>query len=140
MSWKPPKSPYNLVQRQFHDDPWRLLVACVFCNLTKRVQAEPIMWEFFDRWPTPEAAAHADEEEISELLKTLGLYRRRAKTLKKMSAGFLEGNWKEPKDLYGIGKYANDAYRIFCVGDWKDVEPKDHALTWYHDWLKENHA
>jgi methyl-CpG-binding domain protein 4 len=98
------------------------------------------MWQFFERWPTPEAAANADEEEISALLKTLGLYKRRAKTLKRMSAGFLKGDWKEPKDLYGIGKYANDAWHIFCVGDWKSVEPKDHALTWYHDWLKENYG
>ena len=43
MAWVPPKSPYSLVQRQFYDNPWRLLVACVFCNLTKRVQAEPII-------------------------------------------------------------------------------------------------
>lgn len=140
MSWIPPKSPYNLVQRQFYDNPWRLLVACVFCNLTKRNTAEPYMWKFFERWPTPEAVAHADEEEIVNLIRDLGLYRRRAKALKKMSAQFLEMDWKEPKELYGIGKYANDAWHIFCVGNWESIKPKDHALTAYHNWLRESYA
>jgi methyl-CpG-binding domain protein 4 len=138
MSWIPPKSPYGLIQRQFYDDPWRLLVSCVFCNLTKRVVAEPIMWQFFERWPTPEEAAEADESEIAELLKKLGLHRRRARTLKVMSQQFIDGNWLEPDELYGIGKYANDAYHIFCIGDWWNVMPKDHALSWYHEWLTEN--
>jgi hypothetical protein len=35
----------------------------------------------------------------------------------------------------GIGKYANDAYRIFCCGEFKDVQPQDHALNKYHEWL-----
>lgn len=141
MTWIPPKSPYGLVQRQFYDNPWRLLVACIFCNLTKRVQAEPIMWEFFEQWPTPEAAAAASEEQIRQLLKPLGLSSRRAHTLVRMSQEYLLKDWQEAKDLYGIGKYGNDAWLIFCEGRWCEVAPKDHALTWYHDWLKEkNHA
>ena len=47
-----------------------------------------------------------------------------------------QGAWKTAKDLYGIGKYGDDAWHIFCVGDWKDVEPNDHALNNYHDYLK----
>jgi len=35
----------------------------------------------------------------------------------------------------GIGKYANDAYRIFCCGEWQGVQPNDHALNKYHEWL-----
>jgi len=136
--WIPPESPYGLVQRQFHDDPWRLLVSCIFCNLTKRVQAEPIMWEFFERWPTAEATAAADEEEIQQLLQPLGLSTRRARTLVRMSQEFLRAEWQQPLELYGIGKYANDAWMIFCEGRWQEVEPRDHALVWYHDWLRES--
>ena len=30
----------------------------------------------------------------------------------------LTKDWKDsPESLYGIGKYASDAYRIFCIGD-----------------------
>ncbi len=30
--------------------------------------------------------------------------------------------------------------RVFCVGDWRDVQPNDHALNKYRDWLEENYA
>lgn len=137
--WIPPESPFNLVQRQFYDDPWRLLVACVFCNLTRRTTAEPIMWEFFRRWPTPEAAAKALESDIQELIRPLGLSSRKAHILVRMSREFLQGDWTEPRELYGIGKYANDSWLIFCKGRWREVKPNDHALIWYCDWLKEHY-
>ena len=46
--------------------------------------------------------------------------------------GQYDKTWKTAKDLYGIGKYGDDAWHIFCVGDWKDVEPNDQALNKYH--------
>ena len=37
------------------------------------------------------------------------------------SEEFLRKDWKYPIELYGIGKYGNDSYRIFCVEEWKQV-------------------
>jgi len=37
--------------------------------------------------------------------------------------------------LMGMGKYANDSYRIFCCGEAKETKPQDHMLNTYHDWL-----
>ena len=34
---------------------------------------------------------------------------------------YVNKDWKYPKELYGIGKYGNDSYRIFCVNEWKEV-------------------
>jgi len=51
MDWAPPRSPYNLIQEHLWHDPWKLFVACIFCNLTRRVDAEPYMWKFFKRYP-----------------------------------------------------------------------------------------
>ncbi len=34
---------------------------------------------------------------------------------------YLTKDWKSPIDLYGIGKYGDDSYRIFCVNEWKQV-------------------
>ena len=39
-------------------------------------------------------------------------------------------------ELFGCGKYANDAYKIFVKGQWKDTHPSDHALNDYHSWLQ----
>ncbi len=129
------RSPYNLIQEHLGNDPWKILVACVFCNLTRRHTAEPIFWKFLRRYPDPEVAACANLEDLEKMLQPLGLSKKRALTLSKMSQQFLEKDWKEPIELYGIGKYANDAWKIFCTSNWKNVTPKDHALVWYHDWL-----
>ena len=34
---------------------------------------------------------------------------------------YMAGNWCYPIELYGIGKYGNDSYRIFCTPEWKEV-------------------
>jgi methyl-CpG-binding domain protein 4 len=141
MHWSPPKSPYNLIQEQLWQNPWRIFVACIFCNLTKRVEAEPYMWKFFEKYPVAKDAAKANPEEIEKMIQPLGLSRRRSVALVKMSNGYMVKDWKDKPDvLYGIGKYASDAYRIFCLGQWQDVEPKDGALVNYHNFLKEKYS
>lgn len=49
---------------------------------------------------------------------------------------FLTQPWTYPKELYGIGKYGNDSFRIFCVDEWRSVRPRDKMLNKYHEWLK----
>ncbi|GIY97884.1 methyl-CpG-binding domain protein 4 [Caerostris extrusa] len=49
---------------------------------------------------------------------------------------YINKNWKYPSELHGIGKYGNDSFRIFCVNEWKQVNPRDHMLEKYHNWLK----
>ena len=137
MKWQPPKSPYNLLQERINYDPWKIFVCCIFCNLTRRVQAEPIFWETLKRWPTPHAMISAKQEDLVRLISPLGLSKRRYIALVKMSYDYINIDWKDdPARLYGIGKYGADAYRIFCTGDWKNVEPKDHALNDYYNFLK----
>ena len=137
MLWKPPRSPYNLIQEHLWHDPWKIFVACIFCNLTKRVDAEPYMWKFFKIFPTPDDASTADSDEIAEMIQPLGLSQRRSKALVRMSNDYLRKDWRDsPEILSGIGKYASDAYRIFCLGEWKDVSPKDGALVNYHQYLQ----
>ncbi len=135
--WIPPKSPYNLIQEQLWEDPWKIFVACIFCNLTKRVDAEPFIWEFLKKYPTPQEASVANIRTLQEMIHPLGLSERRSKALVLMSDGYLRKRWRDnPTVLYGIGKYASDAYRIFCLGDISGVTPRDHALNDYHAWIK----
>jgi len=139
--WIPPKSPYDLLQEQLYQDPWKIFVCCIFCNLTKRRTAEPYFWKFLKRWTTPEEASLANESEIATLIKNLGLSKRRAKALKRMSYEYTHKEWKnDATALYGIGKYASDAYQIFCVGNWEEIQPKDGALINYHNYLKSAHT
>ena len=140
MSWTPPKSPYILLQELYVPDEWRILVCCLLLNQTSRKQVDPMINKLFERYPDAKTMSHAKEEDLHKLLKPLGLWKRRAVTLKRFSQEFINGEWQTAKDLYGCGKYADDAWRIFCKGDWQDVEPNDHALNEYHDWITEEAA
>ncbi|XP_068585750.1 methyl-CpG-binding domain protein 4 [Cebidichthys violaceus] len=137
--WTPPRSPYNLVQETLFHDPWRLLVATIFLNKTSGKMAIPVLWQFFERYPSAEVTREADWKPLSDLMKPLGLYELRAKTLVRFSDEYLSKQWRYPIELHGIGKYGNDSYRIFCVGEWREVKPEDHMLNKYHAWLWENH-
>ena len=138
MSWIPPKSPHGLIQEDLWSDEWKLLVSCLLLNLTTRKQVDSVIHEFFKRWPIPASLLDADEQELQELIKPLGMWRKRSKTLKRFTKEYLTEEWQSPKDLYGCGKYADDAWRIFCMGEWATVKPNDHALNNYHNWLRDN--
>lgn len=50
--------------------------------------AIPVLWEFLEKYPSAEVARTADWRDVSELLKPLGLYDLRAKTIIKFSGMF----------------------------------------------------
>ncbi|XP_071960825.1 uncharacterized protein [Antedon mediterranea] len=133
--WTPPKSPYNLVQESLFHDPWKLLIATMFLNKTRGVVAIPILWQFFELYPTADVTRKADWQPIANLLQHLGLHKKRAKMIIRFSDEFLEKDWENADELHGIGKYGNDSYKIFCLGKWKEVHPNDNFLNKYHDWL-----
>ena len=138
MSWNPPISPFGLVQEPYFGDEWKVLVCCQLLNMTTHVQVRKVLHDLFEKYPTAKSMAQADEHELKEIVKSLGFYNKRAKTLIRFSDEYLNKSWDTAKELYGIGKYGDDAWHIFCVGDWKKVKPNDQALNKYHDWLWEN--
>jgi methyl-CpG-binding domain protein 4 len=131
--WIPPK--FGLIQEKYWPDGWKILVCCLCLNLTKRAQMEPVVEEMFKRWPTPRALAVAPDADLEALITPLGMQRKRTQTLKRMSTEYAAGGWNQAKQLHGIGKYGDDAYRIFILGDWRAVQPNDHALNDYHEHL-----
>ena len=134
-------SPYGLLQEEINYDPWKIFVCCIFCNLTKRVSAEPYFRQVLNLWPQPANLACASEPEVAAVIQPLGLSKRRAKALIRMSKDYLSKEWQDdPTKLYGIGKYGSDAYRIFVKDEWRDVVPTDSALKNYKSWLEEINA
>ncbi len=134
-SWVPPRSPHGLIQEDLWPNEWRILVACLMLNLTTRKQVDGVIHEFFRRWPDPGSLEAADLNELEELIKPLGMWRKRAQTLLRFNREYVSGGWSTARDLHGCGKYADDCWRIFCLGDWRSVQPQDHALNKYHSFL-----
>ncbi|KAL0269652.1 UNVERIFIED_CONTAM: hypothetical protein PYX00_007307 [Menopon gallinae] len=137
-AWIPPRSPYHLIQEILYHDPWKLLLCTMFLHKSNGKTAIPVFWQFIDKWGSPEEVISADEQEIEEILKPLGLHRKRAVMLKRFSEEYITKSWKYPIELHGIGKYGNDSYKIFCVNEWHTVHPKDSKLVLYHNWLLQN--
>ena len=118
-----------LLQEIYQSDGWKMLTCCMLLNLTNRRQVDVIRDELFKRYPTPKDMMNADESELADLLKPLGLYNRRAKSLKKMSEGYVKG-FESVDELYGIGQYAKDSWEIFQNNNRK-IKPMDKVLQEY---------
>ena len=118
-----------LLQEIYQPDGWKMLTCCMLLNLTNRKQVDTIRDELFSKYPTPKDMMNANQSELAELLKPLGLYNRRAKSLKKMSEGYVKG-FKSVDELYGIGQYAMDSWEIFQNNN-KNVNPTDKVLLAY---------
>jgi methyl-CpG-binding domain protein 4 len=128
-----PKSPFNLLQEIYVEDPWKILVCCIFLNQTTRKQVDGIREKFFERWPSPQHLAKEDAQQIAEQIKSLGFYNRRSKTLQKFSEEWISKDWKSPIELHGIGQYGLDSWKIFVEGEIVE-DPADHVLKDYVKW------
>jgi endonuclease III len=122
-----------MVQQQING-AWQHMVGVIMLNQTGRKPVKTVLPEFLDRWPTPEALLNSQISDIEEVIKPLGMWRRRAQTIYKMSIDFLTWDGNDAKILYGIGKYGSDSYEIFFKQNYS-VEPTDKELIRY---LREN--
>lgn len=128
-------SPYNLLQEIYNEHPWRMLVCCIMLNCTSRKQVDQIRDEFFTKYPEPSDASCANSEQMAELISILGFKNKRTNTIKRFSNDWVNLEWSEPNELYGIGKYGQDSWEIFQKGNLA-VEPTDGVLNTYLDWAK----
>ena len=137
-------SPFGLLEELFLTDPWRLLVSTICLNVTTRIQVDRALCHYLQRWPTAEATANANWEEISTIISPLGLGTKRAKGLIRFSKEYIaliaESNntafsltEKEVKSLYNIGQYGYTAYKVFILKQLPtgSVKVCDHALQLY---------
>jgi methyl-CpG-binding domain protein 4 len=131
-----PESPFNLLQEIYQKDPWKILVCCMFLNQTTRKQTDGVREDFFEKYPSAYAAAKAVPEEMSQIIKTLGFYTRRANSIIRMSRDYIDIKWTKPSELHGIGQYAEDSYNIFVNHD-LTVKPSDKILMKYMEWRLE---
>ncbi len=128
-------SPYLLLQEIYNEYPWRILICCIMLNCTSRKQVDQVRDQFFRLYPDADSARNADPNEMAEVIALLGFKNRRAKTIIQFSNDWITREWREPIELYGIGKYGQDSWEIFQKGN-LDVEPTDGVLKKYLAWAK----
>ncbi|OEL17605.1 Methyl-CpG-binding domain protein 4-like protein, partial [Dichanthelium oligosanthes] len=127
----PPPSPHKLLQERYADDPWKVIVICMLLNLTQGKQVRKIVEGFFELYPDAQTACTADPEMMAKYLEPLGLQNVKTERIQKFSKAYVGDKWTHITQLCGVGKYAADAYAIFCAGRATEVVPKDHKLVDY---------
>ena len=118
-----------MVQQQV-DNAWQHMVGVICLNQTHRKQVKRILPDFFKRWPTHISILQDTKEDVEEMIAPLGMRRVRSERIYRMSEQFESWDGKDATELYGIGKYGSDSYRLF----YKNEIPEnvgDHELKRY---------
>ncbi|MFK7985596.1 MAG: endonuclease III [Sandaracinaceae bacterium] len=88
-----------------HDNPWQLLMATILAAQSTDKKINEISPALFARFPTPEALADADVEEVETLVKQSGFYRNKAKAIMGASRALVERHKsKVPKSIDALVK------------------------------------
>jgi adenine-specific DNA glycosylase len=129
----------DLIQSHFDGDEhqgWKVLIACMSLNLTRREQAEPVLAALFKMFPTPEAMAGARRVVLEEMMKPLGLWKCRAKRAKRLSQDWIRFRDGEIglDEIHGVGLYAIDSYNYFVLDDTSKFRSGDVKLRAWREW------
>jgi len=120
-----------LIQEDYPNDPWKMLVCCILLNQTNNRAVRPILDSVFELIPDYHSAINCDSDRLAAMIKTTGLYNVKARRIINMSIGYKEG-FTRVTELPGIGTYANESWEIFVNGN-LDIKPTDSKLRAYLD-------
>lgn len=94
-----------------HDSPFELLIAVILSAQTTDVGVNRVTPELFKAYPTPELMMDAELADLEDKLKTIGLFRNKAKFIKNTSkklvedfSGSVPSTRKELESLPGVGR------------------------------------
>jgi endonuclease-3 len=94
-----------------HGDAYQLLVATILSAQCTDARVNMVTPAFFARYPSPEALAHADREEVEELIRSTGFFRNKTRSLIGMAQalvadhrGEVPRTMEELRVLPGVGR------------------------------------
>lgn len=94
-----------------HKSPFELLIAVILSAQTTDVGVNKATPALFEAYPTPEAMMHAELDDLEDKIKTIGLYRNKAKFIKNTAIKLVEdfdgevpNNRKDLESLPGVGR------------------------------------
>ncbi len=71
-------------------NPWRLLIAAMLSAQCTDARVNMVTPELFRRFPDPPSLACASQEEVEEVIKSVGLFHTKARNIRATSAGLCE--------------------------------------------------
>ena len=115
---------------KFRIAAWQHMVAVIMLNQTGRKPVKTVFPVFMHHWPSPSKFVRASEQEVKDVIWSLGMVNVRYKRLVEMSYDFSRWDLDDATQLYGIGKYGSDSYEIFFKQNYT-VKPTDKELIRY---------
>lgn len=120
--------PRSFFWRESNMEPYESLIVEVLLARTRAESVEPVAREFIGRFPDPAALRQADRAEVEDVIRPLGLFRKRAKALIECGRKLTEGlGGRIPRDLDRlqslpyVGRYAANAILCFGIGQARPV-------------------
>lgn len=125
---------YNTQGRDFPwrkiSDPYKIFLTEILLRKTTSKQVNSIYVKFFSEYPTIDSLALAEENELENSIKCLGLSKQRSKQMIKLAniitkqyGGLIPKNYNELIKLPGVGMYT--AGGVLCLVYNKDVSMVD---------------
>ena len=126
----------------YHNQDWQLLTAIMLSAQSTDKQVDEALPGLFGRFRTAEEVAQAPVEEIEEYIRSVGLYKNKAKNMKKCCeqlvkdyGGKVPDKLEEVLKLAGVGRktatlFLADAYGIPGVTVDTHVFRISHRLGW----------
>lgn len=94
-----------------HKNAFELLIAVILSAQTTDVGVNKVTPGLFESYPTPEKMMNAELEDLEDKLKTIGLFRNKAKFVKRTATKLVEkfdskvpSNRKDLESLPGVGR------------------------------------
>tara|TARA_Y100000593_G_scaffold82284_1_gene154489 strand:- start:720 stop:1124 length:405 start_codon:yes stop_codon:yes gene_type:complete len=114
-----------MVQQQVESE-WQHMVGVICLNQTGRKKVKKVLPSFFKKFPTPELLLQSNKEVIATHLQELGMKHVRSHRIWRMTEEYLTWDGEDARELFGIGKYGSDSYRIFYKNEIPDnVQDKE---------------
>ena len=119
-----------MVQQQVAN-AWQHMVGVICLNQTNRKQVKAVLPKLFKKWAThTELLSSATISKLEQMLQPLGMQKVKAERIYRMSEQFDNWDGKDATELYGIGKYGSDSYRLFYKNE-IPTNVGDHELQRY---------
>jgi endonuclease III len=118
-----------LIQEDYLNNHWKMMVCCILLNQTNNKQVRPILSSVFELIPDPLSAIGCDPEVLAAVIKTTGFQNMKASRIKKLSQKWQDG-FNDVTELPGIGKYGKESWEIF-VNKNLSITPTDKKLSAY---------
>ena len=109
---------------RYTTDPWRVYISEILLQRTRGDAVAEVYEEFFSRFPDPEALNNATEDEIRDVIYSLGFVNHRTRTLHEVGDILCEvHNCEVPDSIdelqrpWRVGDYSARACQLFARGE-----------------------